>query len=56
MACSSIEPCPFADLTEEIVVGWLLDKFGEKKVDEIKAALQAQIDEQASPTKGTDMP
>jgi hypothetical protein len=50
------ETIPFADLTEEIVVGWLLDKFGEEKVDEIKAALQAQIDEQTSPTKGTGTP
>ena len=47
---------PFADLTQEVVVGWLLDKFGEEKVDEIKAALQAQIDEQTSPTKGTGTP
>jgi len=47
---------PFADLTEEIVVGWLLDKFGEEKVAEIEAALQAQIDEQAAPTKGNGLP
>ena len=50
------EAIPFADLTEEIVVGWLLDKFGEEKVNEIFAALQAQIDEQATPTKGTGLP
>ena len=50
------EAIPFADLTEEIVVGWLLDKFGEEKVAEIFAALQAQIDEQATPTKGTGLP
>jgi len=50
------EAIPFADLTEEIVVGWLLDKFGEEKVAEIEAALQAQIDEQATPTKGTGLP
>jgi len=50
------EMIPFADLTEEIVVGWLLDKFGEEKVAEIEAALQAQIDEQAAPTKGTGLP
>jgi hypothetical protein len=50
------EAIPFADLTEEIVVGWLLDKFGEEKVAEIEAALQAQIDEQAAPTKGAGLP
>lgn len=50
------EAIPFADLTEEIVVGWLLDKFGEEKVNAIFTALQAQIDEQATPTKGTGLP
>ena len=50
------EAIPFADLTEEIVIGWLLDKFGEEKVAEIEAALQAQLDEQAAPTKGTGLP
>lgn len=47
---------PFADLTEEIVVGWLLDKFGEEKVAEIEAALQTQIDQQKTPTTGTGLP
>ena len=50
------EMIPFADLTEEIVVGWLLDKFGEEKVAEIEAALQAQIDQQKTPTTGTGLP
>jgi len=36
---------PFADLTEEIVIGWVKDKFGAEKVAEIEAALQAQLDE-----------
>lgn len=47
---------PYADLTKEIVVGWLLDKFGEEKVAEIEAALQVQIDEQKAPSKGTGTP
>ena len=47
---------PYADLTKEIVVGWLLDKLGEEKVAEVEAALQAQIDEQKAPTKGTGTP
>lgn len=47
---------PYADLTKEIVVGWLLAKLGDEKVAEIEAALQAQIDEQKAPTKGTGMP
>lgn len=47
---------PFADLTEEIVIGWVKDKFGAEKVAEIEAALQAQIDEQHAPTKASGVP
>ena len=47
---------PFDDLTEETVVGWTKEKFGEEKVQEIETALQAQIDEKAAPTKGTGLP
>ena len=47
---------PFADLTKEIVVGWLLAKLGEEQTQAISDALQAQLDEQASPTKGTGLP
>jgi len=47
---------PFTDLTEEIVVGWVKEKFGDEKVAEIEAALQAQLDEQAAPTKASGLP
>jgi hypothetical protein len=47
---------PFADLTEEIVIGWVKDAFGAEKVTEIEAALQAQLDEQHAPTKASGMP
>ena len=47
---------PFADLTEEIVVGWVKEKFGAEKVAEIEAALQAQLDEQHNPTKAAGVP
>lgn len=50
------EMIPFSQLTEEIVVQWVKDKFGEEKVAEIEAALQAQIDEQQSPTKAAGVP
>lgn len=50
------EAIPYANLTKAIVLGWLLDKFGEEKVAEIQGALQAQIDEQKAPTKGTGTP
>lgn len=47
---------PFDQLTEEVVVGWVKDKFGYEKVAEIEIALQAQIDEKRSPTKASGVP
>ena len=47
---------PFADLTEETVVGWVKAQLTEEKVTEIEAALQAQLDEQAAPTKASGLP
>jgi len=50
------ELVPFAELTPEIVVGWVKDKFGDEKVVEIEAALQAQLDEQHAPSKASGLP
>ena len=48
---------PYADLTPEIVIGWVQDKLGgDEKVAEIEAALQVQLDEQAAPTKAAGVP
>ena len=47
---------PFADLTEEIVIGWVKDKFGDEKVAEVEAALQSQLDEQHAPSKASGLP
>jgi hypothetical protein len=47
---------PFSELTEEIVIGWVKETFGEEKVAEIEAALQAQLDEQRHPTKAAGVP
>jgi hypothetical protein len=48
---------PFADLTPEIVIGWVQEKLGgEEKVEEIEAALQAQLDEQHAPSKASGLP
>jgi hypothetical protein len=47
---------PFSQLTEETVVGWVKEKFGEEKVAEIEAALQAQLDEQHAPKKAAGLP
>ena len=51
------ELIPFSGLTEDqIVMEWLLPKIGEEKVQEIHAALQAQLDEQRQPTKAAGVP
>jgi hypothetical protein len=51
------EVIPYADLTPEIVIGWVQEKLGgDEKVTEIEAALQAQIDEQRSPTTAQGVP
>jgi len=48
---------PFAELTEELVVGWVQEALGgDEKVAEIEAALQAQLDEQHAPTKAAGVP
>jgi hypothetical protein len=47
---------PFADLTEEMVIGWVKEKFGDEKVAEIEDALQAQIEEQHQPSKAAGVP
>ena len=44
---------PYADLTPEIVIGWVQDKLN---VEEIEAALQAQLDQQRTPTTATGVP
>ena len=44
---------PYADLTPELVIGWVQDKL---EVPAIEAALQAQLDEQAAPTKAAGVP
>jgi hypothetical protein len=48
---------PYADLTPEIVTIWVQEKLGgPEKVDEIQAALQAQIHQQRTPTTAQGMP
>lgn len=50
------ELIPYADLTEDTVIQWVKDKFGDEKVTEIEAALQAQLDEQRNPTRVAGVP
>lgn len=48
---------PFADLTEEVVIGWVKEALGgDEKVAEIEAALQEQLDQQHAPTKAAGVP
>lgn len=48
---------PFADLTEAQVIGWVKEAIGgDEKVAEIEATLQAQLDEQKTPTKASGTP
>ena len=47
---------PYADLTKEIVIGWVKDYFGAEKVGEIEAALQQQLDQQHAPTTAPGLP
>ena len=51
------EVIPYADLTPELVIGWVQEKLGgDEKVAEIGAALQAQIDQQRTPTTAQGVP
>jgi len=50
---------PFADLTEETVLGWVKEKLNQENEDtvsNVEAALQTQLDEQAAPTKASGLP
>jgi hypothetical protein len=47
------EIIPYASLTPEIVIGWVKDKLN---VEEIEAALQAQLDEKHAPSVAAGLP
>ena len=48
---------PYSELDEPTVIGWVQEALGgDEKVAEIEAALQAQIDEQRSPSKAAGVP
>jgi len=48
---------PYADLTKEVVIGWVKEAIGgADKVAEIEAALQKQLDEQTAPSKASGTP
>ncbi len=44
---------PFADLTNEIVTGWVTSVMGEEEVQSLQNGLDGQINEQINPTSET---
>jgi hypothetical protein len=47
---------PYADLTEEVVIGWLHEAMGEETVAATEAAVAAQIADAKEPAVATGMP
>ena len=47
---------PYADLTEEVVLGWTKDALGTEQIEALEARLQTELDEQAAPTKAAGVP
>lgn len=47
---------PYAELTEEVVLGWTKDALGAEQVAALEARLQTELDEQAAPTKAAGIP
>lgn len=47
---------PFEELTEELVVSWILDKLGEEQVANMETSLTNQIQEQKTPSKIQGLP
>jgi len=47
---------PYADLTEEVVIGWIKTALGEEAVAAIDTSLAANIAEQKAPSKSTGTP
>ena len=43
----------WADITEDMAVGWAKAAMGDEQVASVEAAIDAQIAEQANPTHGT---
>lgn len=47
---------PFSELSEELVVQWVQNALGAEKVEEVAAALNAQLEEQRHPSKASGLP
>ena len=46
----------YADVTEEVALGWLMDSEDEGFQDVVEAKIAAQIEEQSTPTSGSGIP
>ena len=44
---------PFADLTPEVVTGWMMETMGDERIAELQASLAAQIEQQIHPSQVT---
>ena len=44
------EPVPYADITEEMAIGWAKDALGEEQIASIEAGIASRIDALANPT------
>jgi len=53
---SSPDFVPYADLTEEMVLGWCWSDEGGVDKDAVEASLTAKIEEQKNPTTETGVP
>jgi hypothetical protein len=53
---SSDDFIPYNDLTEETVVGWVTDAWGEDKYQNVLDAIQQKIDDQRNPPTVAGVP
>ena len=53
---SSPSYVPYADITEEMAIGWTKDSLGEEQVESIEASIAAQIDAEKNPTQEAGVP
>jgi hypothetical protein len=47
---------PFADLTKEVVIGWVKSKLGTEQVTAVEDSLTAQIESQKAPVSASGLP
>jgi len=47
---------PYAELTPEVVTGWLIDKWGAEQIESMESSLVSQIEAQKNPPTSTGLP